>query len=225
MFYSILQSKNLLIPTLMLFTLALLPTKLFDTQVEAIDVFGGVVITPAEELTIKEGNSSTEMQVVLVNAPTEPVTVIVESSDEDVVTANTPQLVFDSTNWSQFQTVNLSAPEDLDEDDDTAELVFTFQTDSPEPAANIAQTRLVFVEDTVPAPEESIAPEEPVFGGPSLPDPDTDTGEPVIDIPEEPIFGGPGDQGEQEESPLTFGSAGEVSDVVDAGLIRTGGRD
>ncbi len=79
----------------------------------------GLTLAP-ESLTIAEGESGT-FTVVLAAAPTGTVTVAI-SSDHDEVTVSSASLTFTTSNWSVAQTGTVSAAEDDDATNESAEL-------------------------------------------------------------------------------------------------------
>ncbi len=73
------------------------------------------IVTNAKGVTVPEGNTAT-FQVKLVKAPKADTVVSVArlSGDEDIFVSAGPTLTFTASNWSTYQTVTLTAKEDVD---------------------------------------------------------------------------------------------------------------
>ena len=111
----------------------------------------GVTVNPTT-LTVAEGGTAT-YQVKLNTLPAGTVIVTInDPTDNTVVTAVTPSLSFDSTNWDTFQDVTVRAAEDDDADDDTATVTHTV---SGYGTVTTADSVTVSVTDNEPAVEVS----------------------------------------------------------------------
>ena len=111
----------------------------------------GVTVNPTT-VTVAEGETAT-YQVKLNTLPTGTVTVTInDPTDNTVVTADTPSLSFDSTNWNSFQDVTVRAAEDGDAEDDTATVAHTV---SGYGTVTTADSVTVSVTDNEPAVEVS----------------------------------------------------------------------
>ena len=84
------------------------------------DDFRGVTVSDSS-LTVKEGSSET-YTVVLDSRPTGDVTVTPSRTSGDADVTVSGALTFTPDNWSSAQTVTVRAAEDLDANDDTAEI-------------------------------------------------------------------------------------------------------
>ena len=134
-----------------------LPTKVTagspdETTVSITDNdVAGVTVNPTT-VTVAEGGTAT-YQVKLNTLPAGTVTVTInDPTDNTVVTADTPSLSFDSTNWDTFQDVTVRAAEDDDDDDDTATVTHTV---SGYGTVTTADSVTVSVTDNEPAVEVS----------------------------------------------------------------------
>ena len=83
----------------------------------------GVTVSPTK-LEVTEGGRET-YTVVLRSEPTGDVTVETAASGDEDVTVSPESLTFTNSNWATRQTVTVSADEDVDGDDDTAEITHT----------------------------------------------------------------------------------------------------
>ena len=111
----------------------------------------GVTVNPTT-VTVAEGETAT-YQVKLNTLPAGTVTVTInDPADNTDVTADTPSLSFDSTNWDTFQDVTVRAAEDGDADDDTATVTHTV---SGYGTVTTADSVSVTVTDNEPAVEVS----------------------------------------------------------------------
>ena len=72
----------------------------------------GILISSASGLTVTEGGGVATFGVVLSAAPTQPVAVVLSSSDISAGTVSPSSLTFDPTTWHVTQTVTLSAVDD-----------------------------------------------------------------------------------------------------------------
>ena len=92
-------------------------------EVEVIDLRGATSSAPGG-LTVSEGSSNT-YTLRLTSAPTGGSAVLTLSSDNSDVTFTPQTLTFTASNFSATQTVTVSAAEDDDSNDDTAQLSYT----------------------------------------------------------------------------------------------------
>ena len=91
------------------------------TAVNILDDDGRGVTVSDSSLTVKEGSSET-YTVVLDSRPTGDVSVTPSRTSGDADVTVSGALTFTPDNWSSAQTVTVRAAEDLDGDDDTAEI-------------------------------------------------------------------------------------------------------
>ncbi len=111
----------------------------------------GVTVSPTT-VTVAEGGTAT-YRVKLNTLPSGAVTVTInDPADNTDVTADTPSLSFDSTNWDTFQDVTVRAAEDGDAEDDTATVTHTV---SGYGTVTTADSVTVTVTDNEPAVELS----------------------------------------------------------------------
>ena len=111
----------------------------------------GVTVSPTT-VTVAEGATAI-YRVKLNTLPAGAVTVTInDPADNTDVTADTPSLSFDSTNWDTFQDVTVRAAEDGDAEDDTATVTHTV---SGYGTVTTADSVSVTVTDNEPAVELS----------------------------------------------------------------------
>ena len=112
----------------------------------ATPVFGGFVVSPLDPLTIEEETTG-QMDVVLINGPSQPATITVTPSDPSLVTVSPSTLTFDENNWSILQPVQVTSLADTNTSTDMVTLDFQISTASPEFVGMEVQTRTVMITD------------------------------------------------------------------------------
>ena len=149
---SLTQSTALGLSVLGVLSLAF-TTTLVNAQIQfpeipgATPVFGGFVVSPFDPLTIQEEGSG-QMDVVLINGPSQPATITITPSDPGLVTVSPSTLSFDRNNWSILQPVQVTSLADDNNNTDSVTLSFQISTASPEFVGMEVQTRTVVINDT-----------------------------------------------------------------------------
>lgn len=109
-------------------------------------------------LTMDEGESG-EYGVVLAGAPTGTVTVTTSSSPSGAVSVSPDVLTFDATNWSDLQTVTVSALQDADDADSTVQVTHSVSGGSYDATCPDGCPVTVNVDD-IDSPGASITPDD-----------------------------------------------------------------
>ena len=119
-------------------------SSVIGTAVNILDDDDRGVTVSDSSLTVKEGSSET-YTVVLDSEPTGDVTVTPSRTSGDADVTVSGALTFTPDNWSSAQTVTVRAAEDLDANDDTAEIGHTVS--GGDYGSETAQTVTVTVDD------------------------------------------------------------------------------
>ena len=119
-------------------------SSVIGTAVNILDDDDRGVTVSDSSLTVKEGSSET-YTVVLDSRPTGDVTVTPSRTSGDADVTVSGALTFTPDNWSSAQTVTVRAAEDLDANDDTAEIGHTVS--GGDYGSETAQTVTVTVDD------------------------------------------------------------------------------
>jgi len=90
-----------------------------------IDNDPGITVTPINGLFTTEGGGTATFNVHLNTQPSATVTISISSSNPNEGTVSTPQLLFDSNNWNQDQTVTVTGVDDFVQDGDVPYTIVT----------------------------------------------------------------------------------------------------
>lgn len=96
----------------------------------------GVTVIPTSGLVTTEGGGTATFNVHLNTQPTDTVTVSIATSNPNEGTVSTSQLVFDTGNWNQDQTVTVTGVDDFVVDGNVAYTVITGAAQSNDPIYN-----------------------------------------------------------------------------------------
>ena len=94
------------------------------TVIAADDDTAGITSTGGSSVTAVEGGAAGTYTIVLDTRPSDPVTVTLASSDEDIATVSPETLIFNDSNWDMPRTVTVTAEQDDDATDENVTITY-----------------------------------------------------------------------------------------------------
>ncbi|MCG8419898.1 MAG: hypothetical protein MJE77_18350 [Proteobacteria bacterium] len=94
-------------------------------NVTVLDIDTQAIVVEPAEVTVVEGGDAAEFTVALAAQPQEEITVTLENSDSEAVSADPTTLTFDATNYNTPQTVTVTGKQDDDAHDESVILTLS----------------------------------------------------------------------------------------------------